>query len=174
MQLLLLDQRSKIEVPMWNDTDVPLAHLITFRCYGTWLHGDSRGSIDRFHNRYLSPYIEPNKNWHRYNTAILEGEPVTLDASRRRSVEAAILETCTDRKWQLHAQSVRTNHVHTVVSIGLVKPALALIALKAHAFLPVGSGPLGAHGLWSFADSYLRYCSGTVTSKGPPALRATR
>ena len=116
---------------MWNDTDVPLAHLITFRCYGTWLHGDSRGSIDRFHNRYRSPYIEPNNNWHRYNTAILESEPVTLDASRRRSVEAAILETCTDRKWQLHALNVRTNHVHTVVSIGLVKPALALVALKA-------------------------------------------
>ena len=116
---------------MWNDTDVPLAHLITFRCHGTWLHGDSRGSIDRFHNRYMSPYIEPNKNWHRYNTEILEGEPVTLDASRRRSVEAAILETCTDRKWQLHALNVRTNHVHTVVSIGLVKPALALVALKA-------------------------------------------
>ncbi len=115
---------------MWNDTDVPLAHLITFRCYGTWLHGDSRGSIDRFHNRYMSPYIEPNKNWHRYNTAILESEPVTLDASRRRSVEAAIRETCTGRKWQLHALSVRTNHVHTVVSIGF-KPALALIALKA-------------------------------------------
>ena len=25
----------------------PLAYLITFRCYGTWLHGDQRGSIDR-------------------------------------------------------------------------------------------------------------------------------
>jgi hypothetical protein len=40
---------------MWNDTDIPLANLITFRCYGTWLHGDQRGSIDRFHNAYKSP-----------------------------------------------------------------------------------------------------------------------
>src|SRR5438093_13756827 len=31
---------------MWNDTDLPLGYLITFRCYGTWLHGDERGSID--------------------------------------------------------------------------------------------------------------------------------
>src|SRR6185369_556860 len=30
---------------MWNDTDIPLAYLITFRSYGTWLHGDDRGSI---------------------------------------------------------------------------------------------------------------------------------
>jgi hypothetical protein len=33
---------------MWNDTDLPLGYLITFRCYGSWLHGDKRGSIDRF------------------------------------------------------------------------------------------------------------------------------
>ena len=27
---------------MWNDTDIPLGYLITFRCYGTWLHGNKR------------------------------------------------------------------------------------------------------------------------------------
>ena len=35
---------------MWNDTEIPLAHLSTFRSYGTWLHGDKRGSVDRSHN----------------------------------------------------------------------------------------------------------------------------
>ena len=29
----------------WNDTGIPLAYLITFRCYGTWLHGDARGWV---------------------------------------------------------------------------------------------------------------------------------
>src|SRR5207253_10119374 len=33
------------DLSMWNDTDTPLAHMITFRCYGTWLHGDVRGDI---------------------------------------------------------------------------------------------------------------------------------
>jgi len=42
---------------MWNDTDIPLGYLISLRCYGTWPHGDRRGSIDRFHNRYKSPYL---------------------------------------------------------------------------------------------------------------------
>ena len=28
---------------MWNDTDTPLAHPMTFRCYGTWLHGEAVG-----------------------------------------------------------------------------------------------------------------------------------
>ena len=63
---------------MWNDTDIALAYLITFRCYGTWLHGDKRGSIDRFHNAYKSPYIAPNPRWHYHNAQALAGKPVTL------------------------------------------------------------------------------------------------
>jgi hypothetical protein len=61
---------------MWNDTDLPLAYLVTSRCYGTWLHGDNRGSIARFQNRYKSPYIGPNERWQRHNSQVLEAEPV--------------------------------------------------------------------------------------------------
>jgi len=43
---------------MWNDTDIPLAVFFTFRCYGTWLHGDERG--DRNNNTYGSPRIAAN------------------------------------------------------------------------------------------------------------------
>ena len=118
---------------MWNDTDIPLAHLITFRCYGTWLHGDKRGSIDRFHNRYKSRYIDANEKWHRYNTETLENETLILDASQRQSVDRAIRETCQFRRWHLHALNVRTNHIHTVVSIGSIKPERALTAFKANA-----------------------------------------
>ena len=118
---------------MWNDTDIPLAYLITFRSYGSWLHGDKRRSIDRFHNRYKSPYIEPNPRWHRHNTQALEGQPVILDAQQRTSVERAIRECCEIRKWHLHALNVRTNHIHVVVGIGSLRPERALIAFKANA-----------------------------------------
>ena len=57
---------------MWNNTDTPLAYFISFRTCGTWLHGDKRGSIDRFHNQYRSPYIAPNEKWHRYNAETKE------------------------------------------------------------------------------------------------------
>src|SRR5712692_3600777 len=97
---------------MWNDTDIPLAYLITFRCYGTWLHGDKRGSIDRFHNRYKSPYIDPNQKWHRHNAQALESQPLILDSSQRQSVDRAVRETCDFRKWHLYALNVRTNHIH--------------------------------------------------------------
>ncbi|MGC2238589.1 MAG: transposase [Pyrinomonadaceae bacterium] len=117
---------------MWNDTDIPLAYLITFRCYGTWLHGDERGSVDRFHNKYETPYILPNKGWHQFNTKQLKAEVVTLNAKQRQSVENAIRETCEVRRWLLRAINVRTNHVHTVVSIGTVKPERALNDFKSY------------------------------------------
>src|SRR5262249_42685946 len=47
--------------------DRPLAYLITFRCYGTWLHGDERGSTDRHRNQYGTPFIPSNEYWHTYN-----------------------------------------------------------------------------------------------------------
>ena len=118
---------------MWNDTDIPLGYLITFRCYGTWLHGDERGSVDREHRRYKTPYASPNENRHRYNLSTLKGNVVLLNAAQRASVEKAIRETCTYRSWHLLACSIRTNHVHTVVSIGARKPELALNAFKANA-----------------------------------------
>ena len=111
---------------------LPLAYHITFRCYGTWLHGDPRGSVDRFHNRYGSPLIRPNDQWRQYNVRSLKRPPVTLQARRRAAVKAGIRETCKFRRWQLWAVNVRTNHVHTVVSANC-DPEIVLIALKANA-----------------------------------------
>ncbi len=118
---------------MWNDTDIPLAYLITFRCYGTWLHGDERGSVNRFHNKYNSPYLPPNNNWLQINTKRMKAGAVTLNAKQRQAVEEAIREVCEVRQWLLRAINVRTNHVHTVVSIGEIKPERALNAFKSYA-----------------------------------------
>src|SRR5437868_339150 len=38
----------------------PLAYFLTFRCYGTWLHGDGRGSVDALHNVPGTPRMAPN------------------------------------------------------------------------------------------------------------------
>src|SRR4051812_16585461 len=87
----------------------PLAYLISFRCYGTWLHGDPRGSTDRYRNAYGSPHIPSTPSWLAVKARMLEQSPVTLDARRRRAVEAAIRETCEIRGWPLRAVNVRTN-----------------------------------------------------------------
>ena len=118
--------------PDFNEEHVPRAYLITFRCYGTWLHGDERGSVDRFHNRYGVPFLPHHEGRRQYEQKLLKHPPVELDAARRSAVEAAIRETCEKRGWLLRAINVRTNHVHTVVTTGC-KPEPVLIAFKANA-----------------------------------------
>ncbi|MGI8469653.1 MAG: transposase [Pyrinomonadaceae bacterium] len=118
---------------MWNDTDIPLAYLITFRCYGSWLHGDERGSVDRFNNQYESPHIAPNKVWQEYSAQQLKSEVVILNSKQRKAAEEAIREVCDYRNWFLRAINVRTNHVHTVISIGAAKPERALNDFKSYA-----------------------------------------
>ena len=128
---------------MWNNTDTPLGYFISFRTCGTWLHGDQRGSIDRFHNRYRSPYIAANASWHRYNEQQLRVAPLILGARERKSVAAAIEETCRIRNWGLLALNVRTNHVHAVVAANRDSERVRN-ALKANA-----TRKLREDGLWT-------------------------
>ncbi|HZF41319.1 MAG TPA: hypothetical protein VE715_21025 [Blastocatellia bacterium] len=118
--------------PDFNEEHIPLAYLITFRCYGTWLHGAERGSTDRYHNQYGAPFIPYNERWRSYNQNLLKHPPVELDAQRRAAVEAAVRETCKKRDWLLRAVNVRTNHAHFVVTAPC-KPETPLAAFKANA-----------------------------------------
>ncbi len=129
---------------MWNDTNVALAYLITFRCYGTWLHGDERGSTDRDHNVFGTPFISPNETLNRVSRNTMRREPVYLSAEMRQAVLDAIREVCVHRKWKLRAVHVRTNHAHIVCSIGSHLPAVALNALKAYS-----TRKLRERGLWN-------------------------
>jgi REP element-mobilizing transposase RayT len=117
---------------MWNERDTPLAYLITFRTYGTWLHGDVRQSVDRSNNAYRSPRVPHTPARKDYARSISKRAPVLLDAAMRRSVEAAIKESCQMRGWHLSAINVRTNHVH-IVAAADAKPTVMLAALKANA-----------------------------------------
>ena len=110
----------------------PLGYLITFRAYGTWLHGDSRGSVDHFHRTYGTPMLPPNSQRRKYEQDLLRQPAVRLDSRQRAAIESAIRETSTIRKWSLWALNIRTNHVHVVVSANC-QPEAILSALKANA-----------------------------------------
>lgn len=116
---------------MWNDTDIPLAILFTFRCYGTWLHGDERGSVDRHNNIYDTPRIPVNQSWEEFNKEQLDHPSVKLNGRMRRSVKTGIEAICQKQGWELAALNVRTNHVHAVISIGVYSAERALAAIKA-------------------------------------------
>ena len=116
----------------FNNDHAPLGYLITFRSYGTWLHGDARGSVDRFHRGYGTPRLPLNSARKTYEEDLLKQRAVILDSRQRAAVESGVREPCTIRKWSLWALNVRTNHVHLVVSANR-KPEAILNALKANA-----------------------------------------
>jgi REP element-mobilizing transposase RayT len=116
----------------FDDNEFPLAYLISFRTYGTWLHGDERGSMSRKQNKYGTPRIAPNKRLERAERKLLKHPPVTLDGRQRPVVEKAIREVCEHRGYVRLAINVRTNHVHTVVSAAM-KPEAILQAFQAYA-----------------------------------------
>ena len=137
---------------MWNDTDIPLAYFISFRSYGTWLHGDQRGSIDRFHNRYRSPYLPRNDSWRAHNKMQLKTKPLILKARHRNAVKEAIKETCRIRNWGLYALNIRSNHIHTVVAARCKKPEQVLGAFKANATRQLRAESLWLHPFTPWAD----------------------
>ena len=147
----------------FDDNEFPLAYLITFRCYGTWVHGDSRGSTDRKHNMYGAPKIAPNSRLEKSDTQQLKHPPSNLDARQRQIVEKAVREVCAYREYTLRAINVRTNHVHTVVTAAQSpEPVLnefksySTRALRRNGLLSPGVKPWVRHGstiyLWKERD----------------------
>ncbi len=108
-------------------------YFITFSCYGTWLHGDERGSADREHNLPGTPYLVGDEARERREFAALKHPPATLDEERRRVVHDTIREVCRHRGWSLLALNVRTNHVHAVVSAAPATPEKVMNDFKAYA-----------------------------------------
>jgi REP element-mobilizing transposase RayT len=116
----------------FSESRIPLAYLITFRCYGTWLHGDARGSVDCDHNVYRTPFLSRDTKREHEEQLRLKHAPVELNEARRTTVEAAVRGVCVQRGWALHAINVRTNHVHSVVTAGC-RPEKILNDFKAYA-----------------------------------------
>jgi len=83
----------------FDDNEFPLAYLIS--CYGTWMHGDARRSVDRKHNVYGTSKIAPNPKLQRSDSKQLKHPPVSLNARHRQVVEQAVREVCDHRQYIL-------------------------------------------------------------------------
>ena len=93
----------------------PLAYFITFTCRGAWLHGDQRGSVDREHNIPGTPFLPPDPEKQRQESA--QVQPYLLDSGRRDIALKAIMEIAKKKPWTLWAVHVRSNHIHVVVGV---------------------------------------------------------
>src|SRR5437870_13227936 len=98
---------------IYEENSFPIAYLLTFRTFGTWLHGDERGSIQRSRDpRFRTVLIQPNIPLKERMIESLKQDAVLLDPLQRQIVEDAVREVCTYRQYLLRAVNVRTNHVH--------------------------------------------------------------
>jgi REP element-mobilizing transposase RayT len=110
----------------------PLAYLLTFRCYGTYLPGDPRGYVNRHHNTPGHAFLAADPRREAAVLRTLPQPPQILDGPARAAVDASIRQSCARAGWTLHALHVRTNHLHAVVS-GTEPPERIMGSLKAWA-----------------------------------------
>ncbi len=108
----------------------PLAYFLTWTCYGTWLHGDRRGSVDDEHNRVGAPWIPADDRRLATAMGLMRTRAVTLSPGARDVVESTIREHCEHAGWHLVAVNARTNHVHAVVGGITVAPEVAVGQFK--------------------------------------------
>ena len=121
-----------------NPHGIPLAYLITFTTYGTWLHGDKRGSVDSKHNQFGTAFLEEDFHRERNEFHSLKHSPVYLSPEQRESIAKSIAGVCKSRNWKLWEVNVRTNHVHVVLSSDEL-PKSIFRALKARSTVDLKS-----------------------------------
>jgi len=78
----------------FNDDHTPPGYLITFRAYGTWLHGDERGSVDQHHRRYDTPILPPSARRKQIEKSLLKQPSVELSRRQIAIINSSIRETC--------------------------------------------------------------------------------
>ena len=104
----------------------PLAYLLTWTTYGSWLHGDEHGWVQSGQPGIQAPDSERQDNMRMRMTE----QAVILNDSQRPLVENTIREVCQFRYWTVHAVNVRSNHVHVILSADR-PPEQVLSQLKA-------------------------------------------
>jgi len=109
-----------------------MRYFITFSCYGTQLHGDDSGSVDRRHNVPGSRVLDSDPHRADSNRQRMDQPAYSLHAEARPMVLASIREVCSHGGWNLLAAHVRTNHVHVIVEAE-VRPERIMNALKSYA-----------------------------------------
>ncbi len=120
-----------------------MRYFITFACYGTRLHGDESGSVDRRHKLFGGRLVEPDSQRVMVERRIMVQDPYGLDQTSRAVVLEAITSHCGHRGWKLLAAHVRSNHVHVVVEAE-TRPERIMNEFKSYASRALNS--LGSEG----------------------------
>jgi REP element-mobilizing transposase RayT len=121
-----------------------LAYFMTWTTYGTWLPGSGKGSVDRRHNVYGTPFVMPDPVHEAHAGELMKHPGYDMNEAVRIGVRDAIVEMCQEKSWHLYALHVRTNHVHIVLFADRKADRL-LSELKARASRELSAKNIDAH-----------------------------
>jgi REP element-mobilizing transposase RayT len=92
------------------------AYHITWGTYGTRLHGDPRGTVDRQHNEFATPVLGfDGHRWEREKDN-LNFPPVVLTHDQMCLVEELIPIICERDHWIYRTCAAGPDHVHVVLT----------------------------------------------------------
>ena len=88
----------------------PIAYMLTWTTYGSWLQGDKRGYVKD------GLILPENKALNRANRANMASAPVTLTHRQRRIAEDALRTEADTLGQEIYAVALGKNHLHLVVN----------------------------------------------------------
>jgi REP element-mobilizing transposase RayT len=103
-----------------------IAYHLVWTTYGTWLHGEVRGWVEK--NRHV--IRPPDSKREALARGRMAEQSIVLSSEERAIVDDTIHRHCQIRNWCLHALNVRSNHVHLVATADR-DAALVMNELKA-------------------------------------------
>ena len=93
-----------------------LAFHITWGTYGTRLHGDPRGTVDRKRNAYGQPVLKYDEHRWKREQSLLRFPPVIFTRPQMIVVESLLPEICQRGGWIHRAGAAGPDHVHEILT----------------------------------------------------------
>jgi REP element-mobilizing transposase RayT len=93
-----------------------IAYHITWGTYGTRLHGDPRGTVDRQHNQRGSRVLGFDEHRWELEKTRLKFPPVRLTREQMTLAESLIPQVCERGYWTYRCCAVGADHVHVILS----------------------------------------------------------
>ena len=92
------------------------AYHITWGTYGTRLHGDPRGTVDRKHNAYDTPVLGFDQHRWEREKSNLKFPPVTFTRPQMVLVESLLPTICARGGWTHRTGAAGPDHVHEILT----------------------------------------------------------
>ncbi len=128
----------------------PIAYMMTWTTYGSWLQGDERGYVKD------GRIFEANKSLNQANKFLMKYPEVNLSLLQRNIIEDALRKEAFTLGQEIYAMSIGVNHIHLAVSFSDIYPEAAMSHYKNASRLEIQrAGFVGK--LWTRGFSK-RYC----------------